>query len=176
MKRVLLFMIGLSLAGVAPAALAHEGDAARDHGGAIDAHATEAGNHVEGSVLVRGTVATLKADLYRIEGWPRVFSDARAMKRNADGTWSLDFQRFGHPHDFRVTRTPTGVLFELAAKDHGSARLEYTLEPIDAMHSKLTVRLDVPTPPTFTTEQALAMLRGKAQSDLDDFAKHANAR
>ena len=173
MRRVSIFLIGVALAGAASRASAHEGQSGRDEqgaaGNAIDTHSTAAGNAVEGSVVVRGTVAALKANLYEVERWPRVFSDVRAVKRNADGTWSVDFRRFGHPHDFRITRTTAGVVFELAAKDHGSARLEYALEPIDASRSRLTIRLLVPTPPKLTTEQAIDMLRTKARSDLDDF-------
>jgi len=180
MKRLFILMIGLALAGASAHASAHDGEPGRDEpgvaGSAIDAHATAAGNRVEASVVVRGTVAALKADLYQLERWPSVFSDARALKRNTDGTWSVDFRRFGHPHDFRVTRTAAGVVFELAARDHGKARVEYELEPIDASRSKLTIRLLVPTPPQVTTEQAIDMLRAKAQSDLDDFKNRANAR
>lgn len=172
MKRIFIMMIGLALAGATSHASAHEQSGT---GNAMDTHATAAGNRVEGSVVVRGTVAALKADLYQLERWPSVFADARALKRNADGTWSVDFRRFGHPHDFRITRTAAGVVFELAAKDHGKARLEYALEPIDANRSKLTIRLLVPTPPQLTTEQAIEMLRSKAQSDLDDFSNRASA-
>ncbi|CAN5916061.1 hypothetical protein BH11MYX4_BH11MYX4_28610 [soil metagenome] len=180
MKRRFVLMMGLALVGGASHASAHEGEPGRDERGAagnpIDARATAAGNRVEGSVVVRGTVAALKAGLYRLERWPDVFSDARVLKQNDDGTWSVDFRRFGHPHDFRITRTAVGVVFDLAAKDHGSARLEYTLEPIDANRSRLTIRLLVPTPPQLTTEQAIDMLRTKAQSDLDDFSNRASAQ
>jgi hypothetical protein len=176
MKRILVLMSSLALAGLVSLASAHEGDTVPDHGAAVDARATAAGNRVEGSVVVPGTVAALKADLYRFERWPRVFSDVRGLKRNGDGSWSVDFQRFGHAHDFRITRTPAGVVLELAAKDHGSARMEYALEPIDATRSKLTIRLFMTTPPQLTSEQALGVLRAKAQADLDDFAKSANNR
>jgi hypothetical protein len=131
---------------------------------------------VEGSAVVPGTVAARKADLYRFERWPQVFSDVRGLKRNDDGSWSVDFRRFGHAHDFHVTRTPAGVVLELAAKDHGSARMEYALEPIDATRSKLTIRLFMTTPPQLTSEEALDLLRRKAQADLDDFAKGAATR
>lgn len=179
MKRIIVLLIGLAQAGATSHASAHEPEPGRGEqgalGNAIDTRATAAGNRVEGSVVVRGTVAALKPDLYQVERWPNVFSDARALKRNADGTWSVDFRRFGHPHDFRITRTAAGVVFELAAKDHGKARLEYALEPVDASRSRLTIRLLVPTPPQLTTQQAIDMLRTKAQSDLDDFENRANA-
>lgn len=181
MKRLFMLMLGLALVGGTSHASAHDGqgEPTRDErgaaGSAIDTHATAAGNRVEGSVIVRGTVAALKANLYHLDRWPSVFSDARSLKRNDDGTWSVDFRRFGHAHDFRITRTAAGLVFELAAKDHGSARLEYALEPIDANRSRLTIRLLVPTPPQVTTEQAIDMLRTKVQSDLDDFSKRASA-
>lgn len=176
MKRIFVLMVGLALAGVTSHASAHEVEHGRDEkGNAIGTHASAEGNSVEGSVVVRGTVAALKADLYQLERWPGLFSDTRAMKRNADGTWSVDFRRFGHPHDFRITRTAAGVVFDLATKDHGQARLEYALEPMDANRSKLTIRLLLPTPPQFTTQQTIEMLRTKAQSDLDDFENRASA-
>jgi hypothetical protein len=169
-------MIVLALAGAVSHASAHEAPPGRDEQGkAIGTHPSAEGSSVEESVVVRGTVAALKADLYQLERWPSVFSDARAMKRNADGTWAVDFRRFGHPHDFLITRTAAGVVFELAARDHGKARLEYALEPIDADRSRLTIRLLVPTPPQLTTAQAIDMLRAKAQSDLDDFSRRATA-
>ncbi len=176
MKRLFVVLIGLALAGAASHAYAHDAGAGAEEYGAIDAHATDDGNVVEGSVLVRGTVSALKVDLYQLERWPQVFSDARAVSRNADETWSVDFQRFGHAHDFTFMRVPSGVVFELAAKDHGRARLEYALEPIDATRSKLTVRLVAATPPQLTTEQFTATLRAKVQSDLDDFSNRASAR
>ncbi len=177
MRRTFVWLLGLALAGATSHTSAHETEPGRDDdGGPIAAHASAAGNSVEGSVVVRGRVAALKADLYQLDRWPGLFSDTRAMKRNADGTWSVDFRRFGHPHDFRVTRTATGVVFELATKDHGQARLEYALEPIDANRSKLTIRLLLPTPPQLTSQQTIDMLRAKAKSDLDDFEKRAIAQ
>lgn len=176
MKRIFVSILGLALAGATTHASAHEAPPGRDEQeNPIGTHTSAAGNSVEGSVVVRGTVAALKAHLFQLERWPGLFSDTRTMKRNADGTWSADFRRFGHPHDFRITRTAAGVVFDLATKDHGQARLEYALEPMDANRSKLTIRLLLPTPPQFTTQQAIDMLRTKAQSDLDDFKNRADA-
>jgi hypothetical protein len=176
MKRMFPLLLGLALAGLAPSASAHEGGADPAPGDAIDAHATEEGNHVEGSVVVPGTVAALKAELYRVERWPELFSDARALQRNHDGSWAIDFRRFGHAHAFRVARTPAGVVLQLAVEDHGSARLEYALEPIDATRSKLIVRFAATTPPQLTREQFLGVLRAKAQADLADFSTRAGGR
>lgn len=172
MKRWFSVLVGLALAGAASDVRAHDAGALvhrSDDPGAMDAHATADGNLVAGSVVVTGTVAGLKAYLYRLDRWPQVFTDVRGLSRNADGTWSVDFRRFGHAHDFRFVRTATGVVFELAAKDHGSARLEYLLEPVDAARSKLTVRFTAATPEQLTTERFVALLRAKVHSDLADF-------
>jgi hypothetical protein len=176
MKRLFMMLVGLALAGSVSSAHAHDAGARPDESGAVDAHATAEGNTVEGSVIVPGTVAALKSKLYLLERWPRVFTDVRGLRRNADGTWSIDFRRFGHPHDFRFVRTPAGVVFELAAKDHGRARLEYLLEPVDATRSRLTVRLVATTPKQLTTEQFVGILRAKAQADLADFTIDATSK
>lgn len=163
MRPLRTFLLAIALAAGAATASAHPGDVG------VTTEAARS-NVVEASVVVSGTVAVLKADLYGLERWPAVFSDVRSLQRNPDGTWAIDFRRFGHAHDFRFTRTPTGVVFELAARDHGSARMEYVLEPIDATRSKLTIRLDVSTPPQLSVEQFLTMLRAKAYADLADFS------
>lgn len=154
------------------AALAHEGAAGEDAGD-LHARSTAAGNSLEASAVVAGKVADLKAALYRVENWPELFTDARGMTRNADGTWAADFERFGHPHDFRVSRTAGGVRFDLVATNHGLGRLEYTLQPIDGARSRLTVRFLVGTPPQLTNDQMLAILRAKAVRDLEDFGRYA---
>lgn len=143
-------------------------------GGGLHAGSDRHGNRVQASVVVPGTVAELKGELYRLERWPQVFSDVKSLVPLGDGTWSVDFQRFGHPHDFRAVRTATGVVWRLAARDHGDAALEYALEPVDARRSRLTVRFLVPTPPQLTAEQMVGLLRAKARADLDDFSKRAN--
>jgi hypothetical protein len=167
MKLRFLVTLGLSLA--APSgAWAHDGAAGGDD---LHARSTAEENVVEASVVVRGTVAAHKGKLYRLDRWPQIFSDVRALVRNADGTWTADFRVFGHPHDFHVARTAGGVLFTLAAKDHGAARMEWTLRPLDADRSTLTVRLSMSTPPQLTRERALGLLGAKARIDLDDFSK-----
>ncbi len=169
MKPIFGFLLSAALLTGAATVSAHTGDA----GASTEPARSDV---VEASVVVSGTVTSLKADLYRLERWPSVFSDVRGLSRNPNGTWTVDFRRFGHPHDFRVTRTPVGVVFDLAAQDHGNARMEYVLEPVDATHSKLTIRFDMSTPPQLTTEQFLTMLRAKAYADLADFSFRAPAR
>jgi hypothetical protein len=159
-------LVGLAALARLPGAAAHEGEA----------HAPPAGDVIEASAIVDGRVAELKGLLYQVERWPEVFSDVRAVAPRADGPWSVDFRRFAHPHDFRVFRTAGGVALELAQEDHGGARLEYRLQPIDAARSQLTVRLSMTTPPGMTAAQAAALLRAKADADVADFARVAAAR
>ncbi len=53
--------------------------------------------------------------------------------------------------------------------------MQWLLQPVDARRSKLTVRLSMPTPPTLTAAQPLALLRAKAAVDLADFSRNALA-
>lgn len=166
-------MIWLALGASLPVvALAHEG--LPGTAGDLHARATPDGNELEASAIVVGKVADLKGALYRVESWPELFTDARAVTRKPDGTWAADFGRFGHPHDFKITRTSTGVRFDLADASHGAGRLEYALQPVDATRSKLTVRFLVGTPPQLTPQQMLALLRAKAERDLEDFGRYAS--
>lgn len=134
------------------------------------------GNVVEASAVVPGTVSALKRHLYRLDRWPLLFSDLRAVAQKTDGTVSIDFVRFGHAHDFRFVRTGAGVTLELAHEAHGAGRLEYALQPLDATHSRLVVRFVVGTPPQLTSEQMVALLQSKATADLNDFVTKAPTR
>lgn len=155
-----------------PVTLAHEGDP--------DGHAPagrvtdDGGNEVDGSVVVPGTVAALKAMLFHVERWPEVFTDARAVEPREGEPWSLDFVHFQHPHSFVVHRGGRGVSLTLAEQGHGEARLEYSLEPLDAQRSILRVRFVMTTPEGFTREQTVALLKRKAEVDLEDFARAAS--
>lgn len=157
---------------VPSAALAHEGAPGNDAGD-VHARSTAEGNVVEASTVVGGKVADLKGALYRVESWPELFTDVRALSRKPDGIWVADFAQFGHAHDFKVARTASGVRFELAAENHGVGRLEYALQPIDATRSRLKVRFVVTTPPQLTSEQMFGILREKAARDLEDFRRYA---
>jgi hypothetical protein len=163
----LALCIAASATSVAAPAAAHEDD----YEGGIHAENTADGNRAQGSVVVKGTVRDLRGLLYRVDSWNRVFTDVRSVQHKSGATWSVDFTRFGHPHDFAVRRTPRGVVLELAEKNHGVGRIEYALEPVDRERSRLVIRLHLGTPPGFTPEQMLTLLREKLRVDLDDFEK-----
>ena len=150
-------------------ALAHEGEESTP--GVVESATAQGEVSVEASVVVEGTVAALKGALLNVRDWPRLFSDARGLEVKAGEVWSVDFVRFGHPHDFRVARNPRSVVLELATEGHGAGRLEYALSPWDAQHSVLTVRFKMGTPKGMTSAQALRLLRDKATADLADFAR-----
>ncbi len=139
----------------------------------VQARSTADGNLMQGHIAVPGTVRQLRPLLLQLERWPTLFPDARALQRKPSGVWSIDFAAFGHAHDFHATRTSAGLMLALAQAGHGSARLEYSLRPLDARHVTLAVRFVVPTPPGFTPEQMQALLRMKALSDLEAFARAA---
>lgn len=171
LKKALLIALLL-----APAArtLAHDGPA--EEGAALAARSDGGLSSVTASATVTGTVASLKSWLYHVERWPTLFSDVRALEKHSDGTWSVDFVRFGHPHDFRIVRTPAGVTLELAAADHGTSRLEYALEPLDATHSNIVIRFESSTPPQLAPQQMLGLLQAKAKTDLEDFSNRTSTR
>lgn len=151
---------------------AHEGD---DGPHALSERVTLTGNVMEGRVVVPGTVRALQPRLLRVERWPEVFSDARAIAQGADGRWSLDFVRFQHPHEFYVERDARRVVLVLADQSHGEARFEYRLEPLDAERSIFRVRFTMATPAGMTREQATTLLQGKAEADLADFSRVATS-
>jgi hypothetical protein len=159
------------------AVLVPHSDVAAHEGGApaqgVKAEATSEESTVEGRVVVVGRVEALREVLAHVEGWPALFSDARAVSRQRARIWSFDFKGFGHAHPFEVTRMPEGVVLELAQKGHGAGRLEYSLQPLGPGHSTLTVRLSMSTPPQLTQEQVLALLRAKVVADLEDFSRAA---
>ncbi len=140
----------------------------------VDARSSAAANTVEGRIAVKGTVRQLRERLVALERWPGLFADVRSLEHWPSGAWSIDFAAFGHPHDFTATPTSGGLMLTLAQANHGTARLEYSLRPLDAEHVTLSVRFVVPTPPGFTAAKMRAMLRAKAVSDLESFARAAS--
>lgn len=171
MTAALLVVLALAHAPVLPTQ-AQEGAAGAAR---VISRSTPSTSVVEGTIAVKGTVKQLRELLHAPERWPAVFADARAAERRPSGVWSVDFAAFGHAHDFTVTRTSAGVMLALVQKDHGDGRLEYALRPLDADRAALSVRLVLPTPPGFTAEKMEALLRTKATSDLESFARAAPA-
>jgi cytochrome c peroxidase len=126
---------------------------------------------VEGELLVPGSLEARRAQLVRIEEWPRIFADTRAMAREQGGVWSADWKSFGHPHPVIAGRALDAVRFELADAHHGAARFEYALAAAGPSATRMTVRFVMAVPPQLTHEQLVALLRAKAVADLQDFSR-----
>jgi hypothetical protein len=166
MKLYIATLLGIALCGSVVGASAHE---TTTHPGTMqDVSGPDGINRVQSVTVVPGTVARAKFYLYDIGSWPKVLSDVRTVHRNPNGTWTIDFISFGHPHDFEVTRTGSGVVLHLAMRDHGQGSIEYDLRAFDATHSKLTITFGIGTPPQATPQQMRALLRRKAERDSND--------